>query len=306
MRHVPEGEIEGLPRVHRQCKADQTSAMRIEESILHAEGQPAHLAGPHDQRLDIVRLDDQMATHRRRPVHSHGRRTRGAISGMRIETRIGIRITDAVRIRSWSPTGCEALHETAEFHLGEEPVKPGTIRLSHPQRLKVQIDVEIGHERHELFREADFVGILHERLPYALGGNVARVLENLVDAPVLIEKLEGRLGPNATGSRDVVRGVADQCQVVDYLGRRNTELFVSISLVHPFSCHTGASAPPWIQEVDAGPHELIEILVAGNDDGLESRISRLDREGTDHIISLVTVQLDEGIIKSRHKLSHTR
>ena len=285
MRHVTEGEIGGLAHVHRQREANQTSPMRIEESVLYPEGHPTCLTGPTHQRSDIVRLGDQVATNRWGPARSRGRRTRRVITGRRI--RIGIALDGLAR--TWSPTGREALHEAAKFHLGEEPVKPGTIGLPHLQRLQVQLDVEIRHERHELPGESDLVRILRERLPHTLGGDFARVLENLVEAPVLIEKLEGRFRPNAPGSGNVVRGVPDQGQVVDYLGRRNTEFLVSITLVYPFGRHTRASAAPGVQEVDTGSHELIEILVAGNDDGLDSCISRLDRESADYVIGLVTV-----------------
>ena len=178
------------------------------------------------------------------------------------------------------------------------------IGLPHPQRLQVQLDVEIRHERHELPGESDLVGMLRERFPHTLGGDVARVFENLVQAPVFIEKLDGRFWPYARSSWNVVGGVPDQSQVVDYLGRRNAELFVSVTLVHPFGRHTCASASPGVQEVDTGSHELIEILVSGNDYGLESCVSRLDRERADYVIGLVPVQFDEGVVETGYELAH--
>ena len=152
--------------------------------------------------------------------------------------------------------------------------------------------------------EADLICIFRERLPYTLCGNVARVLENLIEAPVLIEELERRLRPYAPGSGNVVGGVTDQGQVVDHLGRRNTEFLVGVPFVHPFGRHSSASTAPRVQEVDAGSYELIEILVTGHDDGLEPSVSRLDRESADDVIRLVAVQFYEGVIEPRHELAH--
>ena len=130
------------------------------------------------------------------------------------------------------------------------------------------------------------------------------MLQNPLEVPVLIEKLEGRLRSNTPGSGNVVGGVTDQRQVVDYLGGRNAEFLVSITFVHPLGRHARASAAPRVQEVDTGSYELIEILVTGNDDGLEPSVSRLDRESADDVIRLVTVQFDEGVVEPRHELPH--
>ena len=132
-------------------------------------------------------------------------------------------------------------------------MQPLLVRLADLQRLEIKLDVEVGHDRHELLGEANLVGILRERLPSSFARDLLCMLEDSVHAAVLLQELERRLGTHALRAGDVVGGVADQGQVVDDLGGGDAKLLVGVALVHPLGRYAGGSPSSRVQQMNPGP-----------------------------------------------------
>ena len=49
-------------------------------------------------------------------------------------------------------------------------------------------------------------------------------------------------------------------------------------------------------------HELIEVLVAGDDHGLEALLRRLPGERADHVVGFIALEFDDGVVEALHDL----
>ncbi len=100
-----------------------------------------------------------------------------------------------------------------------------------------------------------------------------------VEVAVLLQPLGGRLRSDAWHARNVVRGVADQRQVVDDLLGRHVELLLHASAVERRVAHR-------VDERDVLVDELRHVLVAGRDHRLLAGGRRLACERADHVVGL--------------------
>ena len=81
------------------------------------------------------------------------------------------------------------------------------------------------------------------------------MIDNTIGTVVLIKPLGGSLGTNARHAWNVVRGIADQCQIVDDLFGIDVELFLNAFAGHDYAAHR-------IDQRHVIVDELRHILVA--------------------------------------------
>ena len=86
-----------------------------------------------------------------------------------------------------------------------------------------------------------------------------------VGAAVFVQPFRGGLGPDLRHARDVVRGVADEREVIDDLLGHHVELRLDARAVELRVEHR-------VDERDAVVDELRHVLVAGRDDDLEALV----------------------------------
>ena len=129
-----------------------------------------------------------------------------------------------------------------------------------------------------------------QRLAGTLGRDLGGAGKNGLEVAVLGEQLLGTLLADPLHAGDVVGGVADQGQEVHHLVRRHAQPLGGVGLVHPDLVHRRRAAAPGIEQGDAGPDELIEVLVARDDDRAEPARRPRPGQGADDVIGLVAAR----------------
>ena len=123
------------------------------------------------------------------------------------------------------------------------------------------------------------------------------MVEQLFQWTDLFQKTARPHGPDPRGSRDIVGCVSDEGEEVDDLVRRYTQALGGVRFIDPFSSHASWATSPRVQKVDPRPDELVEILIPGNHDRLDPGRLGLEGEGTDHVVSLITFQLNHLVVE---------
>ena len=95
----------------------------------------------------------------------------------------------------------------------------------------------------------------------------------------------------------VVGAVAHQRLDVHHLFGRDAELLGHLRGGDPLVLHR-------IEHGDAVVHQLHEVLVGRDDDGLEALGRRLFRIGRDQVVGLVALKLDAGQVEGAGRLAH--
>ena len=144
---------------------------------------------------------------------------------------------------------------------------------------------------------------MQQRFARALAGNLRRLSQNRIEIAVRLEELHRGLVPDALHARDVVRGVADQGEVIHHPLRRDAQALVRIRLIDPLFLDRRLAAASRIEERNTRTDQLIEILVARDDDGLEVTFCRPIGEGGNHIVGLIAGERDDGNMESVENLA---
>ena len=110
--------------------------------------------------------------------------------------------------------------------------------------------------------------------------------------PVLLDQRERTLGTDPLHAGHVVRGVADEREVVHHTIGRHAEAFVRVLLAVPFLDRAPGRPVPGIQDPDPRPDELQQILVARDDADLELPRGPLQRQRRDDVVGLEPLELD--------------
>ena len=118
-------------------------------------------------------------------------------------------------------------------------------------------------------------------------------------SPIFVDEKGGGLHPDAGHAGHVVGGIADQRLHLDDLGRRHAEALHHLGLAEHLVLHR-------VVHAHAGPDELHQILVGGNDGHLGARLGRLARIGRDQIVGLVAPLLDARDIEGMHRVADQR
>ena len=128
-----------------------------------------------------------------------------------------------------------------------------------------------------------------ERLARALLRDVLDVGEDRVEVTVGGDQLDGGLLADPLHAGDVVARVADEREVVDRALGRDAEALAPVLDRDPVLVHGGGAAAPGVEELHAGADELVEVLVARDDDDLEPGLGPLLRERADDVVGLVAL-----------------
>ncbi|MNI57354.1 hypothetical protein D3C73_1124090 [compost metagenome] len=112
------------------------------------------------------------------------------------------------------------------------------------------------------------------------------------------QPLGGRLRPALLHPGHVVHGVAHQRQQVDDLVGTHAEL------VHHRRVRIHAAAGHGVDQFDARPDQLREILVAGRDGDLQVLCHALQGQGADHIVGLHAVDAQDADAQRFNDAAH--
>ena len=172
-----EGELEGLgvterqvarrPTLHRHRYADEVASQGILVRALDRDRECPRRSQVCDQPLESVQRIDN-----------------GVVDF------VVLGVDGSLTVRS--PTLSlsrerELIRETAELEFDEEIAQNFVVRLVNLPRLEVELDVEIGHDRHKPFRKSYLLGVLGQRPRRARWLERLGMLDELLDVRVLFE-----------------------------------------------------------------------------------------------------------------------
>ena len=87
----------------------------------------------------------------------------------------------------------------------------------------------------------------------------------------------------------VVRRVTDEREVVGDVRRRHAEPLAAVLDANPLLLDARRAAAAWIEQPDAGPYELLKVLVARDDDDVQSCVDALFGQRADDVVGFVTL-----------------
>jgi hypothetical protein len=169
------------------------------------------------------------------------------------------------------------LHDRRELELLEEAPGRLPIGAAIPEVVESDVEVEVGHDGHELFRKPRSLAVLLEGLSLPLVPHLVCVLQKGLEASILDDELRSALLAYARDSGNVIDAVSHQRQNVRHLCRRNPELVSDSFGIQPLVLHR-------MDHGDVVAHELQEILVRGDDEHAAAFLNGPPREGSDEIV----------------------
>src|SRR2546423_10613263 len=86
--------------------------------------------------------------------------------------------------------------------------------------------------------------------------------QNRLEVPILFHELACRLVPYSFHSRDIVRGITNQREVIGDKFGGETETLLCILDANPVLFDVGWSPSTRIQQPDARFHQLLEVLIS--------------------------------------------
>ena len=202
--------------------------------------------------------------------------------------------------------GGHAVQQRPELQVDEELPQAASVRFGDPERLEIVLDGNVRTDRDEILGHEDVFTVLLKRFSGPLPRYLVGMLENALNGAIGFQELDRRLGTDPRSSRDVVRRVTHEGQIVrDPLGWY-AKLVRRIAGVHPIGCDAVRSPAPRVQKMDTVSHQLVEVLVARDDDGLETLIPGLDRQRADDVIRLPPIHGDDAVAEGLHELADHR
>jgi hypothetical protein len=179
------------------------------------------------------------------------------------------------------------LGQRVELELDEQLLESAEIRLAHAELLEVERDRQIVADRDQLLGEPRVRALLEECFARPLLRNLGRVGEDLFQRAVAVHELRSRLVADAAHARHVVRRVADEREVVGHERRRYAESLAAVLDAHPLLFDRAGPAATGVEQPEPGSHELLEVLVARDDDDVHVLLDRLACQRADHVVRLV-------------------
>src|SRR3954468_19049633 len=129
--------------------------------------------------------------------------------------------------------------------------------------------------------------MLQERLTRALLGDLRGMGEYVFEVSVFLHELTRRFVSDATNARNVIGRISYECQVVRDEFGRNTQPLFGILNADPMFFDVGWTAATRVQQPYSGLNELLEILVAGNDDNVDARVDTSGHQSSYDIVRFV-------------------
>ena len=220
---------------------------------------------------------------RRAPLRRHGGADRD---------RDGRRRLDAQRLG-------DAPRQRVELHHAQEAEQRRRLGIAHAERVGRDHVRHVVLEAHQLARHARLVGELDQLLA-ALGLlDLGGARQQRVEVAVLVDQLGRRLDADARHARHVVGRIAGQRLHVDDLVGRHAELLDHLVAADLLGLHG-------VEHDDAGPHQLHQVLVGGDDRHVAAGIDHLARVGGDEVVGLEAVLLDAGDVERLHRVADQR
>ena len=147
---------------------------------------------------------------------------------------------------------------------------------------------------------ARLIRVLEQAFAILLLLDLAGVLQQRIERAVLRDQIARALVANAGHALHVVARIAHQRQHVDHLAGRHAELLDDALGVEPRAFILG------VVDADLGVHQLEEILVAGDNRGLQTVPGRLARQRPDHIVCLEAFRREDRHAQRFARLEHPR
>ena len=123
------------------------------------------------------------------------------------------------------------------------------------QFLRRHGQIQVVPEGHQVLAHGNLVQVLAQVFP-DLAGEAVRVGHDVIQRAMLGQPLHRGLGPYLGNPRHVVRGVADQGQVIDDALRRHAVFFNNTGAIK-------ASIVHGVDQVDIIVDDLRQVLIAG-------------------------------------------
>ena len=141
-----------------------------------------------------------------------------------------------------------------------------------------------------------------QRFARTLLRDLADVREDVLERAVRRHELGRRLVADALHARHVVRRVADEREIVGDVVRRDAESLAAVLHADPLLFDARRAAASGIEQPHAGAHELLEILVARNDDDVHAGVDALPRQRADDVIGFVAVERENADVERVEEL----
>jgi hypothetical protein len=192
-----------------------------------------------------------------------------------------------------------------KFQLDEQIAQSLVVRCPRLQLIEVELDRQVGTDGHQILREVRVIGVGLQRLARSLLRDVIHMREDFLNRAELLDELHRGLGSDPANTRDVVRRIADQSQVVGHPLGRHAQALGGVRWIDELRFDGSGPAAPRVEQRDTFVDQLIEILVAGNDDSLQSVIGDAPGECADDVVRFVPLQLDDRDVEGIKDLSDT-
>ena len=266
---VADRDVGRASRLHRDAQADEPGSHGIERIGLGVERERVSGLQACDPGVELFAREHGLVLARtgQRRIQRRGRdrrlacarcgrgRRRPTVTGLEIAQRLGEAVA---RVQHAQGIG---------------------IARSQDQRLGAAIERDVDPDRRQFPAQRQLLQ-RGTQVVADLALDPGRTGDHAVQRFVFGQPFGGRLGPAFGHARDVVDAVAHQRQHVDDLVGADAEL------VHHRRFAVHAAAAHRVDQGDAGPHELGEILVAGGNGDVDARLAALHRQGADHIVGL--------------------
>ena len=126
--------------------------------------------------------------------------------------------------------------------------------------------------------------------------------QHLLDGPPALDERECALVTDPAHTGHVIRGVADQREIVHHALGWHAETFVRVLDAVPLLGGAPGRSVPGVEYPDLGSHQLQEILVARDDADLEVLRDPLLSECGDHVVGLEPIERDRRDAVAREDL----
>ena len=154
-------------------------------------------------------------------------------------------------------------------------------------------------QRYQLFRQADLVGKLDQRLAPLGLLDLFRALQQRFQISELIDQQGGGLDPDPGRTRHVVDTVPRQRLNIDHPFRPDAELGLHPFAINPVVLHR-------VEHFHAAAHELHQVLVGTDDRAAPPGLARLTGQRGDDVIGFVVFLLKTGDVEGARGLACQR
>ena len=202
-----------------------------------------------------------------------------------------------------------AAGDGGEFQRLQKGDQLARIGLVQAKIIERNLHLHIGAEIHELARHAHEIHDLRigQGLPPLGLLDLTGAGQQGFEVAIFVDELGGGLHADARRARHIVGGIARQrlhihnpigrhAEIIDHLGLADAPLLAGARIA--------SHARGGIEHGDAGPDQLHQVLVGGDDEHIGAAFAGLPGIGGDEIVRLIAVLLDRDQAEGPHGLTH--